>query len=232
MLNRVWMAVSALLLGGLPASAYTIQVTSVDTTRGGNVNFRVDGANYTGYAGVILGRFDGGTETLSFLCIDLFTDISYGTYGAIPAAPDPGAEQRVAWLYVNQLSSVNSVALGQGFQLAIWDIIHDGGDGPDSGRIRRRPTTTGGTPTTVVTAWTNYLNVSVGMSSMLASVYQNFNLSNNLPAQNFIGPYQGTGGLVPEPDSWLTMATASGALLFGLFRRRSRQDPPPPAASS
>lgn len=199
-------------------SGYTIEVTSIDSTRGGNTNFVLDGSNYTGYAGAILGKFDGGTETLTFFCIDLFTDISYGTYGTIPEAPGPGVEERVAWLYVNQLSTVTSANLGRGFQLAIWDIIHDGGDGPDAGRIRRRAGG-GGTPAAAVTAWNNYLNVSAGMSSNLASMYRNYDLGTNVPAQDFVGPYQMTGGEVPEPGTWLMMGTALGALLFRRFRK-------------
>lgn len=208
----------ALVLGASSLSGYTIEVTAIDTTRGANTNFVVDGANYTGYAGAILGKFDGGTETLTFFCIDLFTDISYGTYGTIPTTPSPGLEERVAWLYVNQLSTVTSANLGRGFQLAIWDIIHDGGDGPNAGRIRRRSGGSG-TPAAVVTAWNNYLSVSAGMSSNLASMYRNYELDTNAPAQDFVGPYQMTGGEVPEPSTWLLMGTACGALLFRRFRK-------------
>lgn len=209
-----------------PVLAHTIQVTSTDTTRGGNVSFVLDGANSSGYAGAILAKYDGG-PTQTFFCVDLFTGISYGTYGTTPLVPYSANLARVAWLYETQLGTVTSANLGRAFQLAIWDIIHDGGDGVDAGRLRQR-VGTGGTPAAVVTAWTNYLNISAGMSSLNATVYRNYNLGSGLPAQDFIGPYR-ADALVPEPESWVMMSTC---LVFLAWRRLrpKRGEPAPPDA--
>ncbi|MCL4796324.1 MAG: PEP-CTERM sorting domain-containing protein [Bryobacteraceae bacterium] len=227
MVKFVWIFLFLFLAAATPASPYTIEVINTDSTRGGGVNFVVDGANYNGYAGAIFGRFDGGSETLTFFCVDLFTGISLGTYGTTPVTPiSATAQARVAWLYENQLSTVTSANLGRGFQLAIWDIIHDGGDGVSAGRIRQR-TGSNGTPAAVVTAWNNYLNVSLGQSSTNASIYRNFDLSSGIPVQDFIGPYQFIEGEIPEPSQWVLMATGAGVLAFRRFRRRRA---PPPAA--
>lgn len=212
-----------LLAGAISCFAYTIEVINIDSARGGNVTFQVDGASYTGYAGAILGRFDGGPDTWTFFCIDLFTGISLGTFGTTPEAPTVGTpEERVAWLYVNQLSSVNTVNRGRGFQLAIWDIIHDGGDGPNAGRIRTLP---GSTPTGAVTAWNNYLNLSLGQTSSDASAFRNFDIASGDLRQDFIGPYAHHEAPVPETSSWLLMGTTAGFLAWRRFRPR-RGDPP------
>lgn len=209
------------------ASAFgaTIQVISTDGTRGGNVNFVVDGANYTGYAGAILARYDGGPQTQTFFCIDLFTNIGVGTYGSTALVPYTEALTRAAWLYANRVGNVTSANLGRAFQLAIWDIVHDGGDGPNAGRIRQREGT-GGTGTTVVNAWNTYLSASLNQSSLNATIYRNYNLGSGVPAQDFIGPYR-ADALVPEPESWLLMSTCAGFLAWRRFRTKRGKSAPP-----
>jgi hypothetical protein len=216
---------ACLALCAAPAFAHTIEVISTDSARGGNVNFVLDGANYTGYSGAILARYDGGPQTETFFCIDLFTSIDYGTYGTTPLVPYTEDLTRVAWLYVNRLGTVTSANLGRAFQLAIWDIVHDGGDGPNAGRVRQR-TGTNGTGTTVVNAWTNYLNVSLNQSSLNATIYRNYTLGTGVPAQDFVGPYQ-ADALVPEPESWLMMSTCLAFLAWRRFRPKRGESAPP-----
>lgn len=205
-----------LFAAALPVSSATINVIAVDSTRGGNVTFVENGVQVTGWAGAILASYDGGPQE-TFFCVDLFTPIGYGLYGSGAIMPRAGRnEDRVGWLYVNQLSTVTSANLGRAFQLAIWDIVHDNGDGPLAGAVRRAAST----PSAVVTAWQNYLTVSVGQSSYAASTFVNYILSNGQPAQDFIGPWKGTPfpSEVPEPSS--LVLTSSALLTAGFMRRR------------
>ena len=122
--------------------AGTLILTGLDTGRGGSLDFKEDGTTVNGYAGAVIGTYDG-TDVTPLFCIDLFTNISVpGTYTSSPFFPRAWRnEDRAAWLYTNQLSSVTSVVAGEGFQLAIWDIIHDNGDGVSAGRVQAAGTT-------------------------------------------------------------------------------------------
>jgi len=208
----------------LPLSAATIQVQSVDWSRGGNVSFLENGSPVTGYAGAILGSYDGGPQS-TFLCVDLFTPIGYGLYGSETITPRIGRnEDRVAWLYVNELWTVTTAQLGEALQLAIWDIVHDNGDGPLAGAVMKSLST----PSAVVTAWENFLAVSLGQSSYEASTYVNVVLSDGRPAQNFIGAWAGTPiptAHSPEPSTLLLAASAF--LGAGLLKLR-RHEPAAP----
>jgi len=201
-----------LLVSALGASAGSITLTGVNTNRGGNLRFLVNGVEETHFAGIILGTYNGGPSQ-SMFCVDLFTSISLSTYSSEPRLPSSTNELRATYLYVNYLAGVSSVALGQAMQLAIWDIIHDGGDGIDAGTIRRSSNTSN----TVANAWTNYLSASSGQSSTGASIYINFN--GITPAQGLIGTLQPTAiPGIPEPATFLLVG---GAMIgLGLYKRQ------------
>lgn len=205
------------VLCAFSASGATITIDSVDYSRGGSVNFLEKGTAVDGYAGAILGRYDGG-PTSTFFCVDLFTNISYGTYGSTTVFPRPWRnEDRVAWLYVTQLSSITSAELGEGLQLAIWDIVHDNGDGPGTGSVAQ----SGATPSAVVDAWINFLALSDGQTSTQASIYRNTILADGSPAQNLIGPLSpDTITENPEPAAWLLLCSGLGLIGASRFRVR------------
>jgi hypothetical protein len=202
-------ALSMLLSGTVNAS--TLFVSGLDTARGGNVDFKENGTDVNGYAGAIFAAFDGIDVTPLF-CVDLFTNISVpSTVNSTPIAPT-GNQTRAAWLYVNQLSTVTDAIAGMAFQLAIWDIMHDNGDGIASGSVQAAATT----PLAVATAWTNYLTLSLGQSlSTGVSIYQNTNISDGSPAQNLIGAPAPT----PEPGTWALVAIG----MAGMAVRKRRK---------
>ena len=167
---------------------------------------------------VNLGRYNGG-PTWTFFCVDLFTDIGYGTYASTTVYPRPWRnEDRVAWLYDTQLGAVNSATLGEALQLAIWDIVHDDGDGPGGGSVAA----SGATPAAVVTAWINFVSISAGRSSSNTSIFRNYVLADSSPAQNLIGPLSPDTITEPEPASGLLMCTGLGLIQASRSRRRKR----------
>ena len=89
--------------------------------------------------------------------------------------------------------------MGEGLQIAIWDIIHDGGDGPNQGRIQASV----GTPLDVVQNWGNFLVSSQGQRyQTLIGVLQ------PLP------PPAPTRENVPEPGSLGLLAVGFTSLAF------------------
>jgi hypothetical protein len=242
--------VALLLLAGI-ACADTIYVSGVDGSRGESIWIREDSLNNQTYqdtqayfAGVILVSVStqGHIYQRDSLCVDLFTNINVGgTYDTYLRHPNqvPGKNlPRASWLVDNALlptqdpsavselpdsDLVKTAAQGAGIQLAIWDIVHDGGDGFASGRVQAAINTD---PT--VLGWAEaYEALSTGRSSSLAFVYDNF-VQGSKPAlevQMLIGPRFEDGGPTPNPEP-STFALVIGPVLIVAckwFRSRLRK---------
>ena len=239
-----FLAVAGLACG--LASATTIEATGVDWARGQSIWIQEDGVDKSAYfAGVILITVtDGGQQySRDSLCVDLFTDININTvYDTTILHPYqvPGKNlPRVSWLvdnamlptqeptYVSALSSgywVTTAAQGAGIQLAIWDIVHDGGDGFSAGRVQAVTNPSNPTDSNVL-SWANtYEALSAGNSSAFAFIYNNVNMGNGVPAQMLAGPRFADGGPVPNPEPATFLM--AGAALIGLsrFARRRRAE--------
>jgi hypothetical protein len=198
----------------------TMSVVGTDTFLGGNIKMIADGSVVTYFAGAIKITLDGAPYEA--LCVDLFHSIGIETISVNPFNPfgtTNGA--RAAWLYSTQFPSVDSVVEGEAIQLAVWDIIHDSGDGLAAGLVRAN--TAIGTPTTVLSLANQYISMSVGQTSGDASIY----ISVNGPSakQSLMSVYlspQHQAGEVPEPETFAL--TGFGLLIAAAYlRRRSRE---------
>jgi hypothetical protein len=238
----------ALLLAGgnAFADAYTIDATGVDWSRGENIWINEDGNPVqTYFTGVIdITLTDTGSNqqwNRDTLCVDLFTDIYIGqTYGTTVLHPNNVSGKnltRVSWLVDNALlpaqnNSYSSVlpssdwvtnsAQGAGIQLAIWDIVHDNGDGFSAGRLQASGNPANPTPSDVI-SWANtYETLSLNQSSDLAYIYDNVSLSDGAPAQMLAGPEFADNGPAPAPEpstcQFMLVSLAGGIGLW--FRRR------------
>jgi hypothetical protein len=235
-----------LVVGNASAATNTIAPTGVDWNRGGSVWLREDGSDVQAYfAGVIfISLYDqaGDQWNRDTLCVDLFTDINLGvTYGTTVLHPDDVSGKnltRVSWLVDNALlpaqnNSYSSVlpssdwvtnsAQGAGIQLAIWDIVHDNGDGFSAGRLQASGNPANPTPSDVI-SWANtYETLSLNQSSDLAYIYDNVSLSDGAPAQMLAGPEFADNGPIPVPEpSTCQFMLVSLAGWIGLWFRRRR----------
>lgn len=220
-----------------------MDVNTLDfANRAGTVYFSENGgrSEISGWAGVIQVRFDSQPSAGFYdsLCVDLFHDISiYSTYqvtaNAVTTINNGG---RVAWLYTNwaALGSMSTAAqslgistseAGMGLQLAIWDIIHDGGDGLASGQIRattggRRTT---GTNTNVVRAVNYFEQISAQQVSTNASIY--IDAVDGINTQRLISvPFALTvdanaAAETPEPATVGLAGLALAGIAFGLRKK-------------
>jgi hypothetical protein len=239
--------VSSVALGCLlcgPALANTvIMPTGVDSSRGESIWINEKGVDTDAYfAGVINITITEGTQQWSrdTLCVDLFTDIylgqSYGTTVEEPSDVSGKNLERVSWLVDNallptQMSGITSAlpstqfvvspAQGAGIQLAIWDIVHDGGDGFSSGSVQAVTNPANPTDPTVLLWAETYESESLGKASNKAYVYNNVNLGNGQPAQMLEGPMFQDRGPAPTPEPvTLILVGGSLALLGVIFRGR------------
>ena len=230
-------ALLALLFCAGVASADRIDATAMYWSRAMQIDIWEDGTVVSGAnTGVIFITLSSGEQLFNrdTVCIDLFTDIYLGRwYDTNVYRPDEVPRpnlSRAAWLVDNAvppiplahpaLPVVDSPAMGAGLQLAIWDIVHDGGDGFDNGRVRATTTTDAD-----VLAWAmSYEDQSKGKSSSLSFVYDNFDLGTTTRAQMLIGPRYEDNGPEPSPEP-RTLVLGMGVLLIGIgkfFRPRLR----------
>ncbi len=209
-----------LFLAACPAFANTIIVTGLNGSLGmqQSVYFNEDGVSTQAYwVGAILISLDGYPRDT--FCVDLFTDISFNSYSSLLEIPDTATQMRIGWLMQNYFP-VTQVQ-GAGFQLALWDITHDGGDGFDTGRVAKSTDAAHPTNAAVLAAAINYETVSVGKSSAYGIIYHNATFSGT-PVQNLVGLPVSDGGpsATPEPEDVILIG--SGLALIVLGRRRQQ----------
>ena len=203
----------------------TIVVTGVDTAHGeSSLWMNEDGVDVQQYfVGDLFIRVSSGGKNYNrtAYCVDLFTDINLNTtYNTIVEHPNDVVgrpnQGRVSWLIDNYAASVTTAVQGAAFQLAIWDIVHDNGDGFTSGRVQQATSHT--MPSGVITQALTYESLSLGHSSNGAYVYQN-STAGGTEAQMLMGPAVKDGGPypTPEPSTWLM---TGGALIAAWFFRR------------
>jgi PEP-CTERM motif len=218
-------ASSSLTVNFDPAGRYLSPLEFVDAN-----------GNAQGYAGVIQVTLNGN-ELLDVFCVDIYHDVSpgvtytYNTYSVtdpVAASFSPNILQ-AAWLYVNELPVVDAAPTAQqgiygaALQLAIWDVIHDGGDGLSAGTVQAQTSPTPDPNSAAASALANtWIADSVGQTSTSATLLMNvagptasqtFITASSLPLTQSVSP-------VPEPA---TMGLAGAVLLLiGVAGRRKR----------
>jgi hypothetical protein len=210
---------AALMMGALAtAPAATIDFLGNDPTRGMDITIQADGQTVTWFSGFTNLILDGMQQQSAF-CVDAFTEIWNGTHHVVledPSSLSNGA--RVAWLMQNLSSTVTTASQAAGMQLAIWDIVHDNGDGLSLGRIQGLAAT----DAAVASATAGFIAASVGQASLNATVYSNIAGRDAAQALMSCGANGGTcdGATgVPEPSTLVTFGIGIAAIAAGARRR-------------
>ena len=220
---------AALLVCSPSMFATTIQHTGVDWSRGLSIEIQADGAVRRAGAGVGVLLVDGASYLDAF-CVNLFKGIAlYQNYDAVTvtASAFDADGGTAAWIMQNFLPVVNAGAgaarqiEGAALQLAIWDIIHDGGDGFAAGRVRATSNTNSS-----VLAVANQWRLAALDEHGAANVFVAAPDTRSFQQQLYL-PTCSTGGNcgtsdVPEPGAMAMLAVGGAAVLFGSWRRRVR----------
>jgi len=196
------------------AGASTITVYNVGFGRNG-VSMLLNGSTTPAaeYATEIL-ITKGGTNYIAY-CLDLFTGIGLDTYDTTTGLPNSYPNGlRAAWLFENYFQLTTYAEQAVALQVAIWDVIHDGGDGLTSGNIQLDPTL----EAALLPLANALVLASFGQSSMNATILYNTVISNGAPAQTLITSADAFD--TPEPGT--VALTAAGLASLWAFRRRIR----------
>src|SRR5262249_43167817 len=124
-------------------------------------------------------------------CAQLFVDINLNTtYNSTVDFADTAQLQRVGWMMKNLVQGVTTQLQGAAFQLAIWDIIEDNGDGFNSGagKVYKSTSTQHPTDATVLSLAAQYEAQSLGKLYEWVPVYHNVTVKGGTPVQELIGP--------------------------------------------
>lgn len=225
------------ILSSGSASATSIDFQGLDPARSASVwmdftylpgDTMLDGQTATGQTqvteqisvGVLNLSFDGSLQLQDAFCLDRFNYISNGSYDVNLSAPNTVSNgERAAWMLHDVLPLINAAPgvaeqqnLAAALQLAIWDVVHDNGDGFALGRIQMSSDPAHVTDPIIMNLAQSFITASVGNSYIHSLVISNVNA--DALTQRLIVDRPGDG--VPEPSTWALALT--GLALAGLGR--------------
>lgn len=206
--------VISLTIAAAVTGAKCANLTYQANTLGDSATITINGNNENVFAGLFSVGLTGAPAeyhtAFNSLCVDLFHSISQGESWDVDLVPLPNPNLnnsgRAAYLYSTYATSTTTNDNAAGLQLAVWDIITDGGDGLTTGNFQAS-----NIPSGAVTAANNLLADSAGKSGTATWL-----VSTNGNKQNLLGPRS-----VPEPGSMTLLGTCLLPLLG--FARRCRR---------
>ncbi len=198
--------------------ATNIRHQGLDWSRAMSIEIEAGGHVRNASAGVGIMRVNG-SSLVDVLCVNLFQSITlYESYSAASVAPlsydaDAGA---AAWLMQTFLPIVDSAIEGAALQLAVWDVIHDGGDGLDAGRIQ----SSAHTNASVLSLASLWVSASQGMTGDAALVFTAAPNACSFQQQMYLAVDRpSTGGDVPEPGTMAMLLIGCVGVFAGTWRK-------------
>ncbi|MBM3793909.1 MAG: hypothetical protein FJW31_07530 [Acidobacteria bacterium] len=218
MKNKTTLLISTLLtiLSSTTLFGTNIQHTGLDWDRAMTIEIKADGnvRNANAGVGVLLVN---GADYVDALCVNLFQAIylntTYAAQSIAPASYDVDGGNAPAYLAERYLSASLTDVGGAALQLAVWDLIDDGGDGFAAGRIRSTANTNG----SVLAQANNWRMEAMGQSGA-ASIFTAAPGTTAFQQQIYLTGNPG-GGEVPEPGKLVMLVVGVAGVAFGSWSR-------------
>ncbi len=205
-------SIMALFSSSSSLRATEIVHTGLDGNRSQSIEIKADGNTRNVGAGVGILLVDGITY-IDVLCVNLFQGITLNIdYAAqsIAASVYDSDGPAAGYLAQTYLPSVSTKIAGAALQLAVWDLIHDGGDGFSAGRVQ----STVNTNSSVLTQANSFRQEALGKAAA-ASVFTAAPGARAFQQQIYLA---GNPGQVPEPATFALLGI--GLVGAALIRRR------------
>ena len=232
MRHKVFKFLGLALLAAYPVLATTAIHLTIDPAVGlTNSLWIYDAGNTQLYFAGGLDLTIAGYSRLVY-CVELDRNVNVpGDYNTTMDFADTAGLQRVGWLMQNDWPSAPALGYtgvslqehGAAFQLAIWDILTDNGNGfgtplTPSGKVSQSTDPANPTNSNVLTYAVAYEALSLNHTSAYGIIYHNTD-SNGNTVQTLMGPTPDDGPSAPEPAAVILIF--SGLALIGLSRLRS-----------
>lgn len=199
-----------LVLAAISASASSLTLNSVGL--GSTVSVTGNGQTYNVFAGQLKLTVDG--QSLIGFCVDLYAKIGYQSYTTVIGAPASYTNgEQAAWIVQAYGPKVSTSLQAAALQLALWDVVHDNGNGLTAGSLILNASP----GSSLLAAAEAIVQASQGKSSTHAAIFYNTSAT-GYHAQTLIASTND----VPEPSA-VAMLSAGGALVvIARLRRRQR----------
>ena len=203
-------AIFALAALGVSAQATTLTFHNMASGLSTGVSISFNGTAMNVSAGPQEVSLNGGTRFNAY-CVDLSHWNSAGSsYGVnVNGLSTVANSGKVENLFEKYSLGVNSASTGAAFQLALWDIVYDGGDGLSSGSFKAS-----GLSSNVASLFGTY----VGGASTPGGTAMNFSVYNATSHGANGDKYQNLMSAAPVPEPATMVVLATGAL--ALYRKR------------
>lgn len=198
-------------IAALSCAASTLTYTG--TGLGNAVSVLANGNSKNVFAGQLNFTVDG--QSLVGFCIDLYTILNRQTYNTTTGEPEGYTNGgRAAWIVENYAGQVTTAMQAAALQLALWDVVHDGGNGLTNGSL-----VLNASPGNALSAAANAIVLaSAGQSSNRATVFYNNTITAGIRAQTLITA--ASASEVPEPSTVAMLGFGAALLAVARVRRR------------